>query len=139
MKILVLEEASREEDCYTYHDKVVYNIVLDDRKIGEAAVVEPLTEEKIERMEEEEHTYVDDWDTATEWTHCDSIEIYEEYRNNGYGTQALDELKKIYGCYTITPNNSDAQRLYERIGSEDVRYDDALYTDQGYGVYQIGF
>lgn len=71
------------------------------------------------------------------YTHCDSIIIFELYRNQGLGTETLEILAEMYGCYTITPDNEDAQRLYERLGSEDLSNPEAYYTDQGFGVYEI--
>lgn len=71
------------------------------------------------------------------YTHCDSILVYETYRNQGLGTEALEILAEMYENYSITPDNEDAQRLYERLGSEDLSNPEAYYTDQGYGVYEI--
>lgn len=74
--------------------------------------------------EDDEHAYVE------------RIDIDEEFRNNGYGTDALMQLSdKCYGI-EIAPDNEDARRLYERIGEES-NWDAADYIDQGYGVYRI--
>lgn len=73
---------------------------------------------------------------ADDTAYCEGIAINKECRNKGYGTSALYELSNIYGGITVAPDNEDAKRLYERIGSES-RYENADYIDQGYGVYDI--
>lgn len=104
-----------------------------DLQVGEITVIEPLTEEEAEELE----IPYREIEEVTTWTHCDSIEVYEPYRNQGYGTEALELLGDIYGRYTITPDNPDAARLYDRLGTEDLSWEGAYYTDQGYGVYEI--
>lgn len=68
--------------------------------------------------------------------YIERIDIYEEFRNNGYGTAALRELSDMLGGIMLAPDNEDAKRLYERIGVESHK-ENADYVDQGYGVYDI--
>lgn len=126
-KVMLNEEARKVEDQYA-KASVVYGIFVDSDRVGEITLYVPLSEEEAEELEV---------DVCDDWVHCESVEVYKEYRNLGYGTAALEKLAEIYGRYTITPNNADAQRLYERLGSEDLTWPDAYYTDQGYGVYKI--
>lgn len=73
---------------------------------------------------------------VSDTAYLERIDIDEEYRNRGIGTEALrliaDELDSIY----LAPDNEDAARLYARIGWEYTG-EDAEYIDQGYGVYEI--
>lgn len=50
--------------------------------------------------------------------YLDSIEIYDEYQNKGYGTEILKKLIKEFGIKRLDVDkyNDGAQRLYERIG-----------------------
>lgn len=98
---------TQAEDAYTY---VMYDITDGARTIGSAAVM-----------------------VDNDGAYCDRIDILPEFRRCGHGTEALRELSRIYGGLTIAPDNEDARRLYDRIGSEIT----AEYIDQGYGVYQI--
>ena len=65
--------------------------------------------------------------------YCERIDIDEPYRNQGHGTSALLELSRMYSGIIVAPDNADAKRLYDRIGTE---IDDEMY-DQGFGVYEI--
>lgn len=135
MKGLEIKEIKREEqDYYGVNNYVTFEICFEGAKVGEAVVKEPLTEEQVGELE----IPYSERDTYLGWTHCDSLVVDEEYRNCGIGTAALEKLAEIYGSFTITPTNTDNQRLYERLGSEDLTYQDAYYTDQGYGVFEIG-
>lgn len=70
-----------------------------------------------------------------EGTLIDRIDIYPEYRNKGYGSQALKELAWEYVCY-IAPDNEDAARLYSRLGEET--YENGWYGfDCGFGVFRL--
>lgn len=68
--------------------------------------------------------------------YVESIDIYEEHQNKGYGTEALKRLASDYfdGIY-LAPTNEDNQRLYDRLGEEMT--EDVPEVDQGYGVYTI--
>lgn len=116
MKKVELKETRRyRSEGICIGEVVDYTILTDQMQVGDITVFE----------------------LESGYTHCDSIEIYEPHRNQGYGTEALEALADIYSAYTITPDNEDAQRLYGRLGSEDLSNPDAYYTDQGYGVYEI--
>lgn len=98
-----------EEDCYTC---VEIDICKDGQCIGGCCL-----------MVDEKSAY------------CEQLFIDEEYRNHGYGTEALEQLSSMYGVVTVAPDNEDARRLYERIGREHTGQDAGF--DQGYGVYEI--
>lgn len=134
MKGLEIRETGRKS--YNYADienYVTYEILLDGCRVGTMDFSEFLTEEQVDMLDVPYHQR----DQYLEWTHCESIMIDPAYRNRGIGTAALEEMTEKYGRYTITPNNDDARRLYERIGTDSLSWDDAYYTDQGYGVYEI--
>lgn len=59
-----------------------------------------------------------DEDGEKENAYCKSIEIYKNYRNNGYGTKVLKTLANENGGIYICPDNDDAERLYKRLGEE---------------------
>lgn len=102
-----------EEDSYNAYE---FAILVDGVKVGAADVMA--------EDEDDEHAYVE------------RIDIYDEYRNHGYGTEALNELSDKWYGIEIAPDNPDAQRLYARLGEES-SWEDACYIDQGYGVYRI--
>lgn len=64
------------------------------------------------------------------------IDIEESYRNQGYGSEAINAISDLFGGIIIAPDNEDAQRLYDRLGRE-YNGNVADYLDQGYGVYLI--
>lgn len=103
-------EKSTEEDGYTYDN---ISIMLDGKEVGTIGMVASENEPYLER-----------------------IDIDEEYRNKGIGTDALRLVAEKYGEFLIAPDNEDAKRLYERYGDESSS-DNAAYIDQGYGVYSI--
>ncbi len=79
-------------------------------------------------------------ESEDDFYYLEGIEIYEQYRNRGYGTQALLKLKDITGGYYLSPDNADAQRLYDRIGDpiSDADYNRfGFAVDNGFGVYII--
>lgn len=93
------------------------DILLDGEKIGRADVIE-YTEDA-----EYEPVYL-------EW-----IQIDEEYRNNGYGTQAIKDIASNYqDDFYFAPLDEDNVRCYERFAELTESYDE---IDQGYGVYVI--
>ena len=108
---MTLNETRRiEEDCNT---NIIFDIVENETVVGGCSI-----------MVDEKSAY------------CERIDIDEEYRNNGYGTSALNALSDMFGGIMVAPDNEDARRLYERIGYE---YGDEStpYIDNGYGVYKI--
>ena len=66
--------------------------------------------------------------------YLERIDVEEDERNKGYGTEFLRKIAEKYGEFYTAPDNEDAKRLYERLGTEV--YDHDMY-DQGYGVYLI--
>ena len=109
-KVTLNVEKSTEEDGYTYDN---ISIMLDGKEVGTIGMVVDENEPYLER-----------------------IDIDEEYRNKGIGTDALRLVAEKYGEFLIAPDNEDAKRLYERYGDESSS-DNAAYIDQGYGVYSI--
>ena len=98
------------EDSYT---AIGYEIVSEGVTVGAMTV-----------MDSDDGAYVE------------RIDIDEQYRGHGIGTDALLQVSDIYGGVAIAPDNDRAARLYERLGTES-RYDGAEYIDQGFGVYDI--
>ncbi len=87
---------------------------------------------------------VDQFNEDNNVCYIERIDIDEEYRGQGIGTEVLkNTLYSEYGFYSVVvaPDNEDAKRLYERIGSEYGFISgcecDFGYNDQGYGVYVI--
>ena len=79
-------------------------------------------------------------ESEDDFYYLERIDIYEQYRNRGYGTQALLKLKDITGGYYLSADNADAQRLYERIADpiSDADYNRfGFAVDNGFGVYII--
>lgn len=106
----LLKREETEEDTYK---AISFSILVSGQTVGGCSV-----------MVDEDYAY------------CERIDIYDEYQRKGYGTAALYELSSRYAGIVVAPDNPDAQRLYERIGSV-WDGDSAAYIDQGYGVYRI--
>lgn len=71
-----------------------------------------------------------------EYRYLERIEIREEHQGQGHGTEAIQQLARMYRSIYFAPDNEGAQRLYERIAAEAT--DDFMrMSDQGYGVYEI--
>ena len=104
---MLIETVKQYEESYT---SISYDIVIDGVTVGYASVM------------------VDD-----KSAYCDRIDILKQYRRRGYGTAALYDLSRIYNGVIVAPDNEDARRLYERIGSPS---NDDFY-DQGFGVFDI--
>ena len=72
--------------------------------------------------------------------YLENIDIKEEHRNKGIGTEAMKifaELNSDRGIY-FAPDNEDAKRLYDRIAEEMSVSEYNEYggnMDQGYGIY----
>ena len=66
-------------------------------------------------------------------TYLESIDIDEDFRNLGYGTQAINKLAEINNFLYFAPTDENNKRLYERIAEEMEA--DVPEVDQGYGVY----
>jgi len=87
------------DDDKVYYESYIGSIILQGQKIG----------------------YVNlglfyDEDDDVSIAYVKDIKIDEAYRNNGYGTFILKELSDKYNGILICPENSDAERLYNRIG-----------------------
>ncbi len=100
---------STPDETFTYE---VYTASVDGIEVGCASV-----------MTDDKSTYVD------------RIDIYDGYRNHGYGTAFLMGLSKEYGSVVLAPDSEDSRRLYDRLGNDVSR--DYWMVDQGYGVYEI--
>lgn len=111
-----------EEGQEDYHG---FNILVDGSKVGSIEVIDHLDD--------------DDNDAV----YVERIDIDEDFRGQGIGTEVLTRvLKETCDYYYViaAPDNKDAQRLYERLGEEysTSRFDYGCeYNDQGYGVYVI--
>lgn len=118
---LKLTEACEDEKCF--------EIYADGTKVGTIEI---------------ETGFEDDFTDVSSYSYVERIDIDEEFRGNGIGTEVLTHA--LYNecgweCRNVicAPDNEDAQRLYERIGSEvsgDICRAFGDY-DQGYGVYVI--
>lgn len=99
-----------EEDSYT---NIEYVMKLDGEEIGWSSVMD------------DGKAYVE------------RIDIAEDHRNCGYGTEFINYLSREFGSVFLAPDNEDAQRLYDRLGYDVTEKDEWSYVDQGYGVYEI--
>jgi ribosomal protein S18 acetylase RimI-like enzyme len=75
-----------------------------------------------------------------DFTYLERIDILDGQRGKGYGTEAINILKGIYGSLYLTPDNKDAKRLYEKLGREisSAEYDRFGFAiDTGFGVYEV--
>ena len=91
-----------------------FEIVVDGEKVGFAAV----------KM----------WNDGSAL--IERIDIDDAQQNRGYGSEAIRKISAEHDTCYIVPDNTDAQRLYERIGYET---EDDLWCslDQGFGVYRV--
>lgn len=117
----VIESSYSDSEVCDYHS---FDIYADGQKVGSIEIIDCFNEEN-------------------DICYVERIDIDEEYRGQGIGTEVLkNTLYSDFGYYTtiVAPDNEDAQRLYERIGREynctNEGYDFS-YNDQGYGVYEI--
>ena len=81
-----------------------------------------------------------DEDGDIEYSHLERIDIDEDSRGKGYGSAAIEAMRKAYGRIVAAPDSEDSQRLYARIGEEvlDTTGDkEECYLDVGFGVYEI--
>ena len=116
-------DEAQENEVYDYH---CYDIIAGGETVGTVDLIDRLCEDE------------DDNDIC----YIERIDVYEQYRNRGIGTEVLTSSLYDSGYRTVivAPDNEDAKRLYERIGQE-YTYNgagvDFGYNDQGYGVYSI--
>lgn len=74
------------------------------------------------------------WDDGTAL--IERIDIDENQRCKGYGTDAIKQVSADHDKCFIVPDNRRAAALYERIGCETC--DDLwLHLDCGFGVYRV--
>ena len=75
-----------------------------------------------------------------EYAHLERIDIDEDKRGLGYGSAAIEAMRKEHGRIVAAPDSEDSQRLYERLGElvVDHRGDmEEIYLCVGFGVYEI--
>lgn len=116
-KEIMMREHFYEEE----YDRKGYEIVADGTVVGTIEIIDNFNEDN-------------------DICYVERIDIDEAHRNQGIGTRVLtDVLREELGYYevVVAPDNSDAQRLYERIGTGGYSKYDLDYMDQGYGVYSI--
>ena len=105
--MITLQQTYREdEDSYSYEG---YSIMVDGNEVGFANLM------------------IDDTSTYIE-----RLDINEESRNKGFGTQAITMISGMYDKVFAAPDNASSRRLLERLGYETTEY---WMVDQGYGVY----
>lgn len=93
-------------------ESVGYEIEVDGEVIGSASI-----------MVSEEGSYLE------------RIDIDENHRGRGFGTDAINKISSEFGGVYAAPDNEDSQRLFDRIGWDvSEKY---WMVDQGYGVYEI--
>ena len=77
-------------------------------------------------------------DGEIKYSHLERIDIAEESRGKGYGSAAIEAMRKAYGRIVAAPDSEDSQRLYERIGEPMFDFDgdrEECHLDIGFGVY----
>lgn len=110
------KEFDKLENWITYENE----IIVDDQVIGKAYTMVQYDEDG----DKENEVYLED------------IDIYEEFRNQGHGTQAIKMLAEENEFLFFAPTDENNQRLYERIASDmEEEMSDVPEVDQGYGVY----
>ncbi len=75
-----------------------------------------------------------------EVSYLERLDIYSEYQNKGFGTDAIHQIIKEFGWCYAAPDNERCQKLLKRYfeNIEDIEgYDDCGYADQGFGVYLL--
>ncbi len=114
------------------YESGAYEILLGEDVIGAAIV------------REDEYDDIDDEDDEDygkdNFYLLERFDIDEPHRGEGYGTQVLSRLKKIYNLYYVVPDSAQAARLYDRVGypissKEYSSWGHAF--DQGHGVFEI--
>ena len=98
----------------------VFDVVVDNNVVGEGRMIAPDDEKGIYYLER--------------------LDIDKPYRNKGYGTKTLEQLRGEYGDYYFAPDNEDAKRLYDRVANvlTSSEYDEfGFAVDQGFGVYKL--
>lgn len=111
-KITMAEKKLWTEEGF---DTIEHDIFVGDEQVGKAHIMDnPDIDEK----------------------YLENIDIYEEYQNKGYGTQAIQMLAKKYNYIYFAPTDENNRRLYERIAQEEPAHMDHD-VDQGFGIYYL--
>ena len=79
-------------------------------------------------------------DGGREYAHLERIDIDEDSRGKGYGSAAIEAMRKAFGRIVAAPDSEDSQRLYARIGDQvldTTGFMEEVYLDVGYGVYEF--
>jgi len=80
------------------------------------------------------YTMVDSEDE--DQTYLETIDIDEDFRNQGFGTQAINKLAEQTDLLYFAPTDENNQRLYKRIAYDmEEAMSDVPEVDQGFGVY----
>lgn len=115
---LTITKKIEDEDAnavYTYCD-----ITADGQVVGDVEVVTDYDQD-----EEDSIAYIE------------RIDVYEEYRGKGIGTEVITLISNAHAFAVLAPDNERARSLYERLG-EDFSSDEVYgYCDQGFGVYRV--
>lgn len=111
MKNIEIKETRNQENY------ISLDIYADGILVGEAGIMLPGEDD------EDQSCYLE------------RLDIDEEHRGQGIGTEAIYKLDRMYDDLFFAPDNEDAKRLYDRIAT-DVS-DDYWMVDQGFGVYRI--
>lgn len=76
-----------------------------------------------------------DEDGDIDYIYIYGLDIDPDYRNKGYGTQAIKAIaKEAWHFAYLAPTNATNQRLYARLGEET---DHNPGVDQGFGIYAV--
>jgi len=76
-------------------------------------------------------------DLIKDFSIIERIDINEKLRNQGLGTQLINELTKVYGSLLISAADSNSARLYNKLGTQVYKTFNKP-EDYGFGVYKIG-
>jgi ribosomal protein S18 acetylase RimI-like enzyme len=107
-------------------DYFYYHILADGIKVGDMSILDHFDSD------------------YNDICYVERIDIDDDWQNKGIGTEVLtktirEELDYYY--IVLAPDNTDAQRLYARIGDETTHAGGCDFDfgelDQGYGVYII--
>ena len=99
------------------------DILVDGEVVGEAMLT---------RYHDVDCNYYDE-DCEIKYSDLEGIDIAE-----GYGSAAIEAMRKAFGRIVAAPDCEDSRRLYESIGGKlviDIM--DAGCLDRGYGVYEF--
>ena len=110
---------------HNYGTSLLLDILADGKRVGEAITTV---------------CHGEDLKYLLEYAHLNCIDIDEAHRGKGYGTEAIELMRKFYGRIVTAPDSEDSRRYFERIGEPAVDTTGALaeaFLDVGFGVYEI--